>query len=53
MEIPADLVLNLLNERAQSDPLIREILRSTMYEAALKLRTQEPEEEPKETKKEK
>lgn len=36
MEINSDQMIEVLNERAQSDPLIKEILRSTAYEVVVR-----------------
>ena len=45
MNIPAEAMLEALNIRAGNDPLVREILRSTMYEVALKIQLAEQQNE--------
>ncbi len=42
MEVNAGQVLEILNKRAQTEPLIQEILRSAMFEAALMARDTTP-----------
>lgn len=45
MEITSDQMMAVLNQRAQNEPYIKEILRATMYEAVLRMQaeSQEPQ----------
>ena len=43
MEITAEQMIEVLNQRAQNEPYIKEVLRATMYEAVLRIQAEQAE----------